>query len=75
MKFLTDDDGLSINPAQITAVKFKTNKNDGSFKNKREYPVVADIHVAGREKPFVFFLTARQERELSRFVRDGEDGA
>jgi hypothetical protein len=72
MKFLVDNDGLAINTAQITAVKIKTNKNDGSFKNNREYPFVADVHVSGREKPFTIYLTDRQEAELSRFMKERE---
>jgi hypothetical protein len=36
------------------------NKNDGSFKNNRDFPVIADVHVAGREKPFTVFLTEKQ---------------
>jgi hypothetical protein len=71
MKFLIDDEGLAINTALITAVKIKQNKNDGTFKNNRGYPFVADIHVSGgREKPFTVFLTEKQERELSQFVKD-----
>jgi hypothetical protein len=75
MKFLTDDDGFSINTAQITAVKIKTNKNDGTFKNSRKYPFVADVHVIGREKPFTIYLTEGRKTELSRFMKDREGGS
>jgi hypothetical protein len=71
MKFLTDNEGLAINTAQITAVKIKANKNDGTFKNNRDYPFVADVHVSGKEKPFTIFLTERQESELSQFMERG----
>jgi hypothetical protein len=74
MKFLVDNDGFGINTAQITAVKIKTNKNDGSFKNNREYPFFADVYVSGREKPFAVYLTERQEAELSRFMKEREGG-
>ena len=75
MNFLFDDeDELCINPAQITAVKFKRNKNDGSFKNSRDYPFVADVHVAGREKPFTVFLTHEKKQELAQFLKNREDG-
>jgi hypothetical protein len=70
MNFLTDDDGFAINTAQITAVRIKANKNDGTFKHKKEYPFVAIVHVAGREKPFAVYLTKSHERELSRFVQN-----
>ena len=72
MKFLTDDEGLGINTSQILAVKIKSNKNDGTYKNYRDYPHVADVHVIGREKPFTIYLTESQERELSLFMRDKE---
>ena len=75
MKYLIDDDGLAINTAQITAVRFKPNKNDGSYKNNREYPFIADIFVLDREKPFTVFFTEAQERELSRFMKDKENSA
>ena len=75
MKFLADDEGLAINIAQITAVKIKTNKNDGTYKNKRVYPFVADVFVVGREKPFTIYLTEARERELSRFMNGKENGA
>ena len=74
MKFLVDNEGFAISTAQITAVKIKANKNDGSFKNKRDYPFVSDVHVAGREKPFTIYLTGRQEAELSLFVKEREGG-
>jgi hypothetical protein len=74
MKFLTDDEGFAINAAQITAVRIKANKNDGTYKNNQDYPFVADVHVAGREKPFTIYLTEVQERELSQFVKDRGGG-
>jgi len=75
MKFLCDDEGLAINTAQITAVKIKQNKNDGTFKNGEEYPFVADVHVLYREKPFTIYLTREKERELSQFMKNKENGA
>ena len=69
MKFLTDDEGLSVNTAQITAVRIKPNKNDGTFKHYREYPVVVDVHVLDREKPFTMYLSSKQEKELSKFMK------
>ena len=75
MKFLTDDEGLAINVSQITAIKIKPNKNDGSYKNSRDYPFVADVHVSGKDKPFTIFLTGTQERELSQFVKERGSGA
>ena len=75
MNFIFDDeDELFISPVQITAVKFKRNKNDGSFKNREEYPFVADVHVVGREKPFTVFLTREKKQELVQFLKDREDG-
>ena len=74
MKFLTDNDGFAINTAQITAVKIKTNANDGSFKNNRDYPFVADVHILYREKPFTIFLTKEQETELSLLFKEREGG-
>ena len=73
MKFLTDDDGLAINTSLITAVRFKENKNDGSYKNSRKYPHVADVHVSGREKPFTIYLSDEQKDELSRFMKSREE--
>ena len=72
MKFLTDDEGLVINVALITAVRFKANNNDGSYKNKTEYPHVADVHVSGKEKPFTIYLTGPQKAELSLFIKSEE---
>ncbi|MDR1626994.1 MAG: hypothetical protein LBT33_10695 [Spirochaetia bacterium] len=72
MKFLVDNEGFAVNTAQMTAVRIKTNKNDGSFKNNRDYPFVADVHVSGREKPFTVFLTQGQGAELSLFVKERE---
>jgi hypothetical protein len=60
MKFLVDNEGFAINTAQITAVRTKANKNDGSFKNNRDFPLP-------------FFLE-KQERELSQFVKDRGTG-
>ena len=69
MKFLTDDEGLAINIAMIAAVKIKQNNHDGTFKNKLDYPVVADVHVLNREKPFTVYLTSRQKAELTGFLQ------
>ena len=69
MKFLTDDDGLAISIDRIIAIKIKENKNDGSFKNRKEYPFVADVHVEGREKPFTIYLSESQNQELSQFTQ------
>jgi hypothetical protein len=54
-------------------MKFLTD-NDGSFKNNREYPFVADVHVSGREKLFTIYLTERQEAELPLFMKEREGG-
>jgi len=69
-----DDDELFINPVQMTVVKFKRNKNDGTFKNKDAYPFVADVHVAGREKPFTVYLTHEKKQELAQFMENRESG-
>jgi hypothetical protein len=74
MKFLVDNDGFAISTAQITAVRIKANKNDGSFKNNRDYPVVADVHVSGREKPFTVYLDASQEADLALMMKGREGG-
>jgi hypothetical protein len=74
MKFLIDNEGIAINTALMTAVKIKQNKNDGSFKNNREYPFVADVHVSGREKPFTTYLTESQSKELTQFLKDSGIG-
>jgi hypothetical protein len=74
MKFLTDGDGFSVSAAHITAVRIKTNRNDGSFKNRREYPFVADVYVSGRGKPFSIYLTAGRASELSLFVKEDNGG-
>ena len=68
MKFLTDDDGFSINPAHITAVR-PVKENTGSYKNNKEYPYVVDIHVTNREKPFTVYLNESQKEELARLVQ------
>jgi hypothetical protein len=74
MKFLYDEDGLAINMANITAIKIKPNKNDGSFKNNMSYPYVADVHVSGREKPFTVYLTREKEAEVSQFIKNKGNG-
>jgi hypothetical protein len=72
--FLTDDDGLVINMSHITAVRFKKNKNDGSYKNQRDYQCVADVHVSGREKPFTIYITTKQKTELVQFMKNNGIG-
>jgi hypothetical protein len=70
MKFLNDGEGLSINTALITAVKIKPNKFVETYKNREDYPYVADVHVSGREKPFTVYLTREKEQELSQFMKE-----
>ena len=59
---------LTINFDRVTAIRFWQNKNDGSYRNKDDYPVSADIFVSGSGKPFIIHLTNQMADELKRLV-------
>ena len=67
MNFVRFDE-LTINFDCVTAIRLRQNKNGGSYRNKDDYPVVADIFVSGSGKPFTIHLTNKMADEFNRHI-------
>jgi hypothetical protein len=67
MNFVRFDE-LMVNFDRVSAIRLRQNKNDGSFRNKDEYPYVVDLFVGENGKPFTFHLTAKMADAFKRLV-------
>jgi hypothetical protein len=65
MNFIRFDD-LMVNLERVTAVKIRRNTNDGSFRNKKDYPYAAELYGGG--KPFTVHLTEKMMEEFNRQI-------
>jgi hypothetical protein len=70
MNFVKFDE-LMINFDRVTAIRLRQNKNDGSFRNKKDYPYVAELYNSDG-KPFIVHLTAKMASEFSRLIASKE---
>jgi hypothetical protein len=67
MNFVKFDE-LMINFDLVSAIRLRQNKNDGSFRNKDDYPYVADLFTGGNGKPFTIHLTTKMTDAFKRLV-------
>jgi hypothetical protein len=66
MNFVKFDE-LMVNFDRVTAIRLRQNKNDGSFRNKDDYPYVVELD-SGGGKPFTAHLTAKMAEEFNRLI-------
>jgi hypothetical protein len=66
MNFVKFDE-LMVNLDRVTAIRIRQNKNDGSFRNKDDYPYAVELYNGG-DKPFTVHLTAKMAYELNQRI-------
>ncbi|MDR1893022.1 MAG: hypothetical protein LBQ48_08455 [Oscillospiraceae bacterium] len=66
MNFVKFDE-LTVNLDRVAAYRLRQNKNDGSFRNKEDYPYVAELY-GGGEKPFTIHLTEKMMAEFKQLI-------